>query len=474
MGLTSALNSAMSGLAAASRASQIVSDNIANAMTPGYATRSLELSSDAIIGSGVRVVGIDRETDPALTASRRAADAELVSAETEVAFLGSVELLVGSALDDDSISARLAAFETSLIAAASAPESDVRLNDVARKATEFAQSIADAANGIQDARASADKSAATQVETLNDRLEQVKQINVRITAIQSADQSAAALYDQRDVLIDEINQIVPVNVVDRANGQIALYSDGGAILLDGSTAEIEFTPATLVAPHSSIEDGSLSVLSLNGIDIKTEALGGGSLAAQLEIRDQLGPELQAQLDSLAVDMIERFEASGLDSSVSVGDPGLFTDAGNALDPNATLGLANRLSVNQLVSLEAEAETWRLRDGLGATERGQVGDASLLTAFSLALTTPHTVEGLDVTAADLASNLVSGVAARVVATDSKLSFAATSQAELERFEAELGVDTDAELQTLMIVERAYAANARIVQAVEEMMDSLMRI
>ena len=55
MSLSSALNSAMSGLTAASRASEVVSENIANVMTPGYARRSLELASAVHTGPGVRI-----------------------------------------------------------------------------------------------------------------------------------------------------------------------------------------------------------------------------------------------------------------------------------------------------------------------------------------------------------------------------------------------------------------------------------
>ena len=38
----------------------------------------------------------------------------------------------------------------------------------------------------------------------------------------------------------------------------------------------------------------------------------------------------------------------------------------------------------------------------------------------------------------------------------------------------GVDTDQELQAMMEIERLYAANARVIQAVDAMLDELMRI
>jgi flagellar hook-associated protein 1 FlgK len=41
-------------------------------------------------------------------------------------------------------------------------------------------------------------------------------------------------------------------------------------------------------------------------------------------------------------------------------------------------------------------------------------------------------------------------------------------------AKTGVDTDAELQKLLVIEQAYAANARVIQTVGEMVDQLLRL
>jgi len=38
----------------------------------------------------------------------------------------------------------------------------------------------------------------------------------------------------------------------------------------------------------------------------------------------------------------------------------------------------------------------------------------------------------------------------------------------------GVDTDLELQNLLIIEQSYAANARVVQTVSEMIDRLLQL
>jgi len=39
---------------------------------------------------------------------------------------------------------------------------------------------------------------------------------------------------------------------------------------------------------------------------------------------------------------------------------------------------------------------------------------------------------------------------------------------------MGVDTDVELQNLLVIEQAYAANAKVIQAVNSMMNKILEI
>ena len=307
----------------------------------------------------------------------------------------------------------------------------------------------------------------------------MQELNVRITAANSRGSDIASLQDQRQLLIDEINQLVPVREVERQNGQIALYTEGGAILLDGPAATVGFTPVNLTTPDMNIENGTLFGLEINGSPVSTKAFAQGELAAQFHIRDDLAVTASADLDGVARDLIERFETLGLDPSQPAGAPGLFTDNGSALDPMDETGLALRLSLNSVVDPAQGGDSWRLRDGLGAAGPGSVGDSTLLQAFESVLT-ENRASGSPVfgsaqySAADVAAELMSKAGLRQDQADQTLSFAATNKTELTRIELAMGVDTDAELQTLMIVEQAFAANARVIEAVDQMMDELMRL
>ncbi|MEC7258797.1 MAG: flagellar hook-associated protein FlgK [Pseudomonadota bacterium] len=483
MSLGTALSTALSGLNVAGRASGVVSDNIANVMTPGYARRSLELSTRGDIAPGVRVVGTTRHVDPALLAGRRSADASLGNASVLAGYYSRLTNAIGTDTAGDSIAGRLAQFENSLISAASRPDSDVRLRTVVQEANALANQINAASDSIQDMRAEADAKIAASVKTMNTALSDIQTLNGRIVNAGSAGSGAEALMDQRQNLIDQINEIIPVRVVERERGQVALYTDGGVILLDGPAAKIDFTQTHTITPDMTLQSGALSEIVINGRVIQTgpgfKGIAGGTLAANFQIRDDLAVAAQVELDAQARDLVERFEDPAVDPTLLAGDPGLFTDNNAVFVVADEVGLAGRLKVNQLVDPAQGGEAWRIRDGLGAAVPGNEGDATLIQALNSALTSKRvpatgSFGSGALAASDIAATVISQVAQGSYRAERDLGFSSASQAELKKLELENGVDTDAELANLIIIEQAYAANARMIQVIDEMMESLLRI
>ena len=76
--------------------------------------------------------------------------------------------------------------------------------------------------------------------------------------------------------------------------------------------------------------------------------------------------------------------------------------------------------------------------------------------------------------ELAAEFLSFVGQAHQSALSDTSFAAARHSSLKTLELQNGVDTDQEMQSLLLIEQAYAANARVIQAVDEMLQSLTRI
>lgn len=484
MSISGALTNAMTGLRAASRGAEVVSSNISNALTPGYARRVLSLSTQATGGaSGVQIDGILRIMDPGLASDRRLAEAEQISADSQFEFYSRLEGLIGTPDDPASLSARLAGFESSLISAASRPDAPERLTAGVGAARDLAASISEASKGVQAARGQADQNISRMVDELNIALEQVASLNAQITSMQVQGGNVATLQDQRQNIVDRIATLVPVREIPRDNGQIALYSTGGAVLLDGTAAVVGFEPVNLITPYMSLSDGTLSGLTINGQSIRTDSqrgiLRGGALGGQFAIRDEHGVSAQAKLDVLARDLIERFESPTVDPTLAAGDAGLFTDNGAALDPLDQLGLAERLAVNAAVDPQQGGQAWRLRDGMNAMTQGNAGDATLLQNLSQALNETRPIAGggfggQAFGAMSLASTFVSEIGAERTNAEQILSFAASRLTELTERQLADGVDSDAEIQRLMLIEQTYAANARVIETVDEMIQTLLRM
>ncbi|MEM8728837.1 MAG: flagellar hook-associated protein FlgK [Pseudomonadota bacterium] len=481
MSLTAASRNALSGLTMASLTTRLISDNIANSMTPGYGVRSLGLTSDQN-GSGVRILSITRFVDPVLLANLREADARLGAASTMSTFMQRLEGVIGLPGEDGSLSSMVAKFQADLLEAASRPDSSIRLDQAVTSASDLVGAINTAADGVQDLRNTAEKDIASQVDRMNELLVSIDEVNETIIKTTVTGNSAAALMDQRQNLIDELNSIVPVSTVEAENGRVKLYTTGGTLLLDTVPVDVGFTQVNVVTAYASIDAGTLYGLTLNGGDVNVDPdssqLRGGTLMAAFKVRDVTAVEMQNRLDGLARDLIERFEDAGIDGTRAAGDPGLFTDSGAVLDTSGILGLAQRLELNAAIDPAQGGETWRLRDGLGATVAGNIGDASLiqdlLGAMDTNRTSPTAIGTGSYSMTGLTDYVSSLISSERAVAESDQSYAALQQSEMGALLAAEGVDTDAELQTLLVIEQIYAANAQVLETVDAMLATLMEI
>lgn len=484
MALSGALSSALSGLRAAGRGAEVVSANISNALTPGYARRELSLSS-SVIGDygGVRINGIQRITDAGLASDKRLADAELNNITEIVKFFDTAESLIGAPGDLSSLSSRLSGFESALITASSRPDAPERLLIAAAAGRDLVAKIGEASDGIQDARSSADQAIDDYVDQLNNALEEVQNLNYRITAGFSQGEDSATLLDQRQQVIDRISAFVPVKQVPRDNGQIALYTTGGAIIIDGTPAIFGFQKSNTVTAYQSVSNNTLSGLTLNGTAIRTDAerspIRGGSLGAQFTIRDEHAVEAQAQLDALSRDLIERFQDPNVDPSLTIGDAGLFTDASGAFNSVNEIGISSRIRLNASVDPDQGGEAWRIRDGVNALAPENVGNASILQNLSDTLSKARvpasgSFGGSAHSVSQLISTFTSEIGVQRTSAEQKQSYASARFTELTERQLADGVDTDAEIQRLLLIEQSYAANARMIKTVDELLDMLTRI
>ena len=485
MGISNAMNNAASGLRANSRLIDSISNNVANELTPGYARRVTELSSATIngYGSGVVALATTRVEDALLTSERRVGDASAAASTVKSNAYSSILAAMGEPGKTGAVATLVTDLETALMAAAAAPQSQASLQNVASSAEALADGLNKVAAANRTARAEADAEIARQVTGLNANLNRVDELNRKIAAMNVQGVDTLSLQDQRAQVIDQISSVVPVRTVARENGAIALYTQTGGLLLDGQVYEMSFeATGDVITPDMTVGNG-LSGLRQNqgGLGTLTNvttsgansAIAGGSLAALFEVRDSIVPGFDAEVDRLAAELIDRFD--GVQTGGA--NDGLLVDT----DPAAgVLGIAARIKLSAAVDPDQGGSLAVLRSGIATTESTETGYGNHLQRLAEALSAARTPVGwtTQVAAADagvMASNLASYYATHANSTESDRAFMVARQASLaEQEQNRTGVDSDTELQTLMVVEQAYSANARVMTVIDDLMQTLLEI
>ena len=116
MTLAASFTNALTGLRVSNRMTEVASNNIANALTDGYARQDIHVSSVALNGQGVgaRVATISRAEAPEYTPARRQADADAAEHSAIADAMARIGLMLGEADAEDGLFRRIESFETAL------------------------------------------------------------------------------------------------------------------------------------------------------------------------------------------------------------------------------------------------------------------------------------------------------------------------------------------------------------------------
>lgn len=467
MAISSALSIATSGLNAANARARVTAENVANAQTAGYVRRTAVLAEAQIggRGDGVRVLGTERAAASGLIAERMRLASAGAEANQRNADIGAITTAFGAPGDETGVFAAYGRFETALRDAAATPENPTLLEGLANTARDLAGRIGQADARANDIRTTADRDIGVAVAEVNDALERLGALNQLAPS-----QVTPAVQDERQRLTDQINAVIPVEVLDRGD-KLHLMTEGGVFLLTDRAHQIEFAPAGLVGRGETLGAG-LSGIMVDGVDLTPSGTGvqrsrSGQLAGLFAVRDDTAPAFQDGLDVLAGALLSRFADDGVDPTKTPGEAGLFTDGAATTPVGGGFGVAGRLQLNVAVDRDAGGDITLLRDGLGATTPGAVGNGDQLNRLLDAFTAGQgAVRG----AADLSAEL--GAKTQIAADRAVVSNVRLSAAQ-DAERGALGVDTDTELQNLLAIEQAYAANARVIQTVSDMLDALLR-
>lgn len=314
MSLSVASTIALSALRASQVGISVTSSNIANADVDGYTVKTANQVSTvaASTGSGTAVTSITGGVDKYVFASLISANADLGAASVTASYTDQLQALMGSTTGSEdggtSVATLVTDLQTAVNSLASSPEDDTVQSEVIAAADSLASSLRETSASIQSLRSDADQQIADDIDTVNDALQTIDDLNEAILAAEAKGASTADLEDERNAAIETISSLIDIKTTTASNGSIYISTIGGTALLTSSVHELSFSASATVNASSV-----LSGVSVDGKDI-TDELTSGEIGGLLTLRDTTLVEAQDELDALAIALIDTMNAVTADGS----------------------------------------------------------------------------------------------------------------------------------------------------------------
>jgi len=495
MTLSSAFSIINSAFASNAAQSAIISSNISNANTPGYAREIANVLTNSYGGSDV--ASVTREANSALleqvntstsqAASEQALANGLSTLAQTVSDSASSSSTSGSTQNGNSPSAMLANLQSALTTYAASPSNASAGQAVVTAASDLAASLNSGAAAVQQVREQADSNMASAVSTVNSLLNQFTQVNTAIVSGLAMGANVSGAEDTRDTILTQLSQQIGISTAISANGSTSIYTDSGVTLFQDTPRTVSFTPtATLVAGASG------NPVTVDGVPItgasSPMAIQSGALAGLADLRDTVAPEYQAQLDQIAGGLVNAFAETD-QSTTNPGLPalpGLFTYSGATGVPasNDVTGLAASIEVNPAVDPSQGGDVSLLQNGgingsnYTYNTTGAAGYTDRIQQLMAATTATQSFDpsaglGSSNGLGDYANASVSWLQAQNQQASNQVDYqnSLVTQATAALSNT-TGVSLDTEMTNMLNIENTYTTTAKLLTTVNDMFTALI--
>jgi flagellar hook-associated protein 1 FlgK len=347
LGLSGVMSSALSTLQVNSEGLRVVSENVANLNTTGYARRVLnEQTSDAGGGLvGVDVADVARVVNQYLTQQTLSAGGASSSADAQNTIFTQLNGFLGTPGDGNSVSTQLGNVFSALEQAQLSPTSSISQQSVVSSMQNFASTVSQLSGQIQSLQASTDQQVTAQVASANSLIQQIYQLNTQIGTQSAEGDDASALQDQRDTAIQSLSQIVGIKTVQQPNGQVAVMTGDGVSLVGDSYAQLSYGGGAGDSyPSITVQ----SVSGSSGLPVGPPQsfdshLTGGSLQGLVQMRDTALAGLNQQLGEFAQTTAQAFNQIS-NQSAAYPPPSTLTGQNTGLLSTDSIGFTGQTTI----------------------------------------------------------------------------------------------------------------------------------
>lgn len=467
MSTFSGLGTALSSLIAQRQALDVAGQNVANANTVGYTRQRASLSAlpaahvpsmfsvNGGAGEGVRVTGVERLGDVFLDLRLRTQTAGASYLSARAAAYTTLESSLGEP-GETGLASQLATMWGAWSDLSNTPDKNAARAVVLQDSKAVADRIASLYTSVQTQWTQALTTTTSLVEQVNTTAASVADLNARILEITNGGGSANELMDRRDLLVTDLAALVGATATTRENGQVDVLVGGNALVSGKRVHELAVTGAASFAQATGGQ-----AVSVVWADRPTQSAGldGGRVAGLLSV---LAPSDAAGNGGMLTAAAARYDAlaTTLADQVNTLHSGAVTTDGRTTGAFWTFQAGRPAALGLTVAITSAADV-AVADPTKGPFDGSVGDA--IAALKTREDGPdshwsQTVVDLGVRSASAGSRAKVAETARVTAAQQQL--AATS------------VDTDEETVNMLAFQRAYEGAARVLTAVDEMLDVLI--
>ncbi|MBC3945711.1 flagellar hook-associated protein FlgK [Erwinia persicina] len=320
------INTAMSGLSAASAALNTTSNNITNYAVTGYSRQTTvlaqansTLSGNNYYGNGANVSTVYREYDQFITNQLRAASAQSSAITTQYGQVSSLDDIFSSTTN--TLSTNMQDFFSSLQTLSSNASDSSARQAVIGKAQGLVNQFQVTDTYLSNLDSSVNTSVKSTVDQINNYAKQIANVNQQITKLKGAGAGSEPnnLLDQRDQLVSELNKLVGVSVNQQNGGSYNISIGNGISLVQGDTySQLAAVPSSADPARTTL--ATVDPATGQKTQFSEKLITTGSLGGLLAFRSDLDGA-RNQVGQLAMALGSSFNAQHMQGKDSDGDAG---------------------------------------------------------------------------------------------------------------------------------------------------------
>lgn len=468
------LETALRALEAQRGAVEVAAHNVANAQTPGYSRQVARLvptppyrtadlqgpTGPGTWGTGVDIADITRVRDAFLDRQVRTQTSLGGRYDAMDKALAEIEATLNEP-GDSGISASFDAYWNAWQSVGNDPQNLAARRVLLQAAEALGQDLSTLDGQWLSARDDIDRQIEDDVNQFNRITQQIASLNDKIVALKTAGQNPNDMLDQRDLLVQQLGELAPIQTKENADGSLDVWMGGVSVVhrTTADTLQVDTSvPGTVVLRWAS-----------TGQPPQIAPGDSGSIAGLLDMRNTVIPGYRGQLADIA-------QALATETNVLHQQGATLASATAGTTPPGGDGITffdfTAPTATQPLRLTLDADVAGLPENVAAARPGQgPGDGSV------ALDIAGLVDQAGVVGPGSIQDAYRGLVGQVGAdrlearTRSENTQALLQSLDVQRQSVE-GVSLDEEMARLVQFQHGYQAAARVFNTVDQMIDTVV--